>query len=110
MGNKNSKSVLEHSKINREIVDCIEKMQSINLFAKDVLSEDQEYSLLKEAKSEGESIKKDKITLILLLANFGVMDAIMPPPTAVNEVDVNVTCKPSTFVCVPTCTIEPLGI
>ena len=37
MGNKSSKSVLEHSKINREIVDCIEKMQSINLFAKDIL-------------------------------------------------------------------------
>jgi RNA polymerase sigma factor (sigma-70 family) len=58
MGNKTSKSVLEHSKINREIVDCIEKMQSINLFAKDVLSEDQEYSLLKEAKSDDEKISK----------------------------------------------------
>ena len=58
MGNKTSKSVLEHSKINREIVDCIEKMQSINLFAKDVLSEDQEYSLLKEAKSNDEKISK----------------------------------------------------
>ena len=55
---KNSKSVLEHSKINREIVDCIEKMQSINLFAKDVLSEEQEYSLLKEAKSDDEKISK----------------------------------------------------
>ena len=58
MGNKTSKSVLEHSKINREIVDCIEKMQSINLFAKDVLSEAQEYSLLKEAKSDDEKISK----------------------------------------------------
>jgi len=58
MGNKTSKSVLEHSKINREIVDCIEKMQSINLFTKDVLSEDQEYSLLKEAKSNDEKISK----------------------------------------------------
>ena len=58
MGNKTSKSVLEHSKINREIVDCIEKMQSINLFAKDVLSEEQEYSLLKEAKSDDEKISK----------------------------------------------------
>ena len=58
MGNKTSKSVLEHSKINREIVDCIEKMQSINLFAKDVLSEDQEYSLLKEAISNDEKISK----------------------------------------------------
>ena len=58
MGNKTSKSVLEHSKINREIVDCIEKMQSINLFTKDVLSEDQEYSLLKEAKSDDEKISK----------------------------------------------------
>ena len=58
MGNKTSKSVLEHSKINREIVDCIEKMQSINLFAKDVLSEDQEYSLLKEAKSDDRKISK----------------------------------------------------
>ena len=58
MGNKTSKSVLEHSKINREIVDCIEKMQSINLFAKDILSEDQEYNLLKEAKSDDEKISK----------------------------------------------------
>ena len=33
-------------------------MQSINLFAKDVLSEDQEYSLLKEAKSDDEKISK----------------------------------------------------
>ena len=58
MGNNSSKSVLEHSKINREIVDCIEKLQSINLFAKDVLSEDQEYNLLKEAKSDNEKISK----------------------------------------------------
>jgi RNA polymerase sigma factor (sigma-70 family) len=61
MGNKTSKSVLEHSKINREIVDCIRKMQSVNLFAKDVLSEDQEYSLLKEAKSNDEKISKKAI-------------------------------------------------
>lgn len=58
MGNKISKSVLEHSKINREIVDCIEKMQSINLFAKDILSEDQEYNLLKEAKSDNTELSK----------------------------------------------------
>ena len=58
MGNNSSKSVLEHSKINREIVDCVEKLQSINLFAKDVLSEDQEYNLLKEAKSDNEKISK----------------------------------------------------
>ena len=56
MGNKTSKSVLEHSKINREIVDCM-KNAIINL-AKDVLSEDQEYSLLKEAKSDDEKISK----------------------------------------------------
>ena len=55
---KNSKSVLEHSKINREIVDCIEKMQSINLFAKDILTEDQEYKLLKEAKSNDKKISR----------------------------------------------------
>ena len=55
---KNSKSVLEHSKINREIVDCIEKMQSINLFAKDILTEDQEYKLLKEAKSNDTKISR----------------------------------------------------
>ena len=55
---KNSKSVLEHSKINRDIVDCIEKMQSINLFAKDILTEDQEYKLLKEAKSNDTKISR----------------------------------------------------
>ena len=58
MDQKTTKSALNHSNINREIVDCIEKMQSINLFAKDVLSEDQEYSLLKEAKSDDEKISK----------------------------------------------------
>lgn len=51
MGNKNSKCVLKHAKINKEIVDCIEKMQSINLFSKDNLTEDQEFKLLNEAKS-----------------------------------------------------------
>ena len=58
MGFNNSKIVLENSKINREIVDCIEKMQSINLFAKDLLTEDQEYNLLKEAKSNNTKISK----------------------------------------------------
>ena len=58
MGNKSSKSVLEHSKINREIVDCIEKMQSINLFSKDILTEDQEYKLLKAAKSNDTKISR----------------------------------------------------
>ena len=58
MDQKTTKSALNHSNINREIVDCIEKMQSINLFAKDVLSEAQEYSLLKEAKSDDEKISK----------------------------------------------------
>ena len=47
-----------HNKINNEIVDCINKMQSINLFPKGVLSEDQEYKLLKEAKSENSEISK----------------------------------------------------
>ena len=47
-----------HNKINDEIVDCINKMQSINLFPKGVLSEDQEYKLLKEAKSENSKISK----------------------------------------------------
>ena len=51
MGNKNSKSVFKHSEINNKIVDSINKMQSINLFTKEVLSEDQEYNLLKETKS-----------------------------------------------------------
>ncbi len=58
MDQKTTKSALNHSNINREIVNCIEKMQSINLFAKDVLSEAQEYSLLKEAKSDDEKISK----------------------------------------------------
>ena len=58
MGFKNSKIVLENSKINREIVDCIEKMQSINLFAKDILSEDQEYKLLQAAKSNDTKISR----------------------------------------------------
>ena len=58
MDQKTTKSALNHSNINREIVDCIEKMRSVNLFAKDILSEDREYSLLKEAKSDDEKISK----------------------------------------------------
>ena len=45
MGNKTtSKSVSNHSKINNEIVDCIKKMQSLKLFKKEILTEEQEYS------------------------------------------------------------------
>ena len=53
MGNKTtSKSVSNHSKINNEIVDCIKKMQSLKLFKKEILTEDQEFSLLKDSKSD----------------------------------------------------------
>jgi len=65
MGNKNSKSVFKHSEINNNIVDSINKMQSINLFTKEVLSEDQEYNLLKETKSDNFKISQkatDKIS------------------------------------------------
>ena len=58
MDQKTTKSALNHSKINQEIVDCIKKLQSVNLFAKSVLEEDQEYNLLKEAKSEILKISK----------------------------------------------------
>ena len=58
MDQKTTKKAVFHSKINREIVDCIEKMQSINLFAKDILTEDQEYKLLKEAKSNDTKISR----------------------------------------------------
>jgi RNA polymerase sigma factor (sigma-70 family) len=65
MGIKNSKSVFKHSEINNNIVDSINKMQSINLFTKEVLSEDQEYNLLKESKSDNFKISQkatDKIS------------------------------------------------
>ena len=52
MDQKTTKSAVNQSKINREIVDCIEKMQSLNLFKKGVLTEDQEYDLLKNTKSK----------------------------------------------------------
>ena len=58
MDQKTTKSALNHSKINHEIVDCIKKLQSVNLFAKDVLEEDKEYNLLKEAKSKDLKISK----------------------------------------------------
>ena len=51
MGNKSNKCVSKHTKINKEIIDCIEKMQSLNLFSKENLTEDQEFKLLNEAKS-----------------------------------------------------------
>jgi RNA polymerase sigma factor (sigma-70 family) len=52
MGKKTtSKSVLNNSTINLEIVDCIQKMQSLKLFKKEILTEDHEYSLLKDSKS-----------------------------------------------------------
>lgn len=52
MDQKTTKSAVNQSKINREIVDCINKMQSLNLFKKGVLTEDQEYDLLKKTKSK----------------------------------------------------------
>ena len=52
MDQKTTKSAVNQSKINREIVDCIEKMQSLNLFKKGVLTEEQEYDLLKNTKSK----------------------------------------------------------
>ena len=58
IGFKNSKIILENSQINIEIIDSIEKMQSINLFAKDILSEDQEYKLLQAAKSNDTKISR----------------------------------------------------
>jgi RNA polymerase sigma-32 factor len=57
MGNKkNSQSALKHSKINQEIIDCIKKMQSLKLFTKGILSEDREYALLKDSKSNNSKI------------------------------------------------------
>ena len=58
MDQKTAKSASKHSKINREIVDCIKKMQSINLFPRDQLSEKQEYDLLKAAKSNDIKISR----------------------------------------------------
>ena len=40
MDQKTTKKAVSHTEISREIVDCIEKMQSINLFAKEILTED----------------------------------------------------------------------
>ena len=58
MDQKTAKSASKHSKINQEIVDCIKKMQSINLFPRDQLSEKQEYDLLKAAKSNDIKISR----------------------------------------------------
>ena len=58
MDQKTTKKAVTHTEISREIVDCIEKMQSINLFAKEILTEDQEYKLLKEAKSNDTKISR----------------------------------------------------
>ena len=58
MDQKTTKSAYKHSKINQEIVDCIKKMQSINLFPRDQLSEKQEYDLLKAAKSNDIKISR----------------------------------------------------
>ena len=58
MDQKTAKSALNYKQINNEIVDCIEKMQSLNLFAKDVLTESQEFNLLNEAKSNNSKISQ----------------------------------------------------
>ncbi len=58
MDQKTTSCGVNNTQVNREILDCIEKMQSVNLFAKDILSENQEYTLLKEAKSDNEKISK----------------------------------------------------
>ncbi len=59
MDQKTTKSAENQSIINDEIVDCIKKMQSTNLFPKDVLSECQEFALLKEAKSDNSKISQN---------------------------------------------------
>ena len=59
MDQKTTKSAENQSIINDEIVDCIKKMQSTNLFPKDVLSESQEFALLKEAKSDNSKISQN---------------------------------------------------
>ena len=74
MGNKTtSKSVLKHTKINSEIVDCIEKMQSLKLFTKDILTEEQEYSLLKDTKSDNSKVSNkavDKLSRFFFKYSF----------------------------------------
>jgi len=52
------KNVVNHDNLNKEIIECIEKMQSLNLFKKDILSEKKEFDLLKEAKSTDLRISK----------------------------------------------------
>lgn len=65
MGNKTKlNKVVNHSDLNSEIVNCIEKMQSIELFRKDILSENEEFNLLKEAKSENSKISEKAIDKI----------------------------------------------
>ena len=46
MGQIHKKSTVNQLKINKEIVDCIKKMQSLNLFNNDILTEQEEYNLL----------------------------------------------------------------
>tara|TARA_B110000211_G_C14085177_1_gene556365 strand:+ start:3024 stop:3929 length:906 start_codon:yes stop_codon:yes gene_type:complete len=58
MGQIQKKSAVNQTKINKEIVDCIEKMQSFNLFNAAILTEQQEYTLLKESKSSNSLIAK----------------------------------------------------
>jgi RNA polymerase sigma factor (sigma-70 family) len=65
MDQKTTKSAINQTQINSEIVDCIKKMQSVNLFVKDVLTESQEFTLLKEAKSDNSKVSQkatDKIS------------------------------------------------
>lgn len=59
MGNKKtSENFGNDTKINQEIIDCIKKAESLKLFKKEILSEDEEFSLLKQAKSEDLNISK----------------------------------------------------
>lgn len=61
MGNNQINSVFKHSNNNSEIIDCIKKMQSSNFFKKNILSENEEIDLLKQAKSNEINISKKAI-------------------------------------------------
>lgn len=58
MGQKHKKSAVNQAKINKEIVDCIKKMQSLNLFYDNVLTDKEEYDLLKQSKSTNSLVSK----------------------------------------------------
>ncbi len=61
MGKKTATNQTSVNRINSEILSCIEKLHTIKLFKNEIISENEEYELLKNSKSENTKVSKKAI-------------------------------------------------